>query len=81
MAVDSGVRDSIGGEEDINRRKDKRHRKSRMDARTRERLPVLPVVVRSVDQRRKTTRALLEAGRRAKPGVKSMCDASSKVGS
>ena len=56
------------GEEEINRRKDKRHRKSRMDARTRERLPVLPVVVRSVGQRRETTGALLEAGRRAKPG-------------
>lgn len=56
------------GEEEINRRKDKRRRKSRMDARTRERLPVLPVVVRSVEGRRKGTRALLEAGRQAKPG-------------
>ena len=39
-----------------------------MDARTRERLPVLPVVIRCVDQRRTTSRALLEAGRHAKPG-------------
>ena len=56
------------GEEEINRRKDKRHRKSRMDARTRERLPVLPIVVRNVDQHRTTTRALLDAARQAKPG-------------
>ena len=34
------------GAEEINQRKAARHRKSRMDARTRERLPVLPVLVR-----------------------------------
>lgn len=45
------------GEEEINRKKAKRRLKSRMDARTRERLPVLPVVVRSVDQRRKAAHA------------------------
>ena len=56
------------GEEEINRKKDKRRRKSRMDARTRERLPVLPVVVRTVDDRRKAAAALLEAGRQARPG-------------
>jgi hypothetical protein len=56
------------GEEEINRKKSKRRRKSRMDARTRERLPVLPVVVRSVLDRRTTAEALLEAGRRALPG-------------
>ena len=33
------------GEEEIDRRKASAHRKSRMDARTRERLPVLPVLV------------------------------------
>ncbi len=33
------------GEEEINQRKAARHRKSRMDARTRQRLPVLPVLV------------------------------------
>ena len=43
------------GEEEINRKKSKRRRKSRMDARTRERLPVLPVVVRSVLDRRTAT--------------------------
>ncbi len=56
------------GEEEINRKKSKRLLKSRMDARTRERLPVLPVVVRSVLDRRTTAEALLEAGRRALPG-------------
>ena len=51
------------GEEEVNRRKAKRRRKSRMDARTRERLPALPVLVRSVNERRKASRALLEAAR------------------
>ena len=40
------------GAEEINRRKAKRKLKSRMDSRTRERLPVLPVVVRCVADRR-----------------------------
>ncbi|MBU3866915.1 site-specific integrase [Streptomyces sp. 4503] len=56
------------GSEEINRKKDKRRRKSRMDARTRERLPVLPVLVRSVDQRRKDAAAVLAAARDAAPG-------------
>jgi integrase len=55
------------GSEEINRRKDKRHRKSRMDARTRERLPVLPTLVRAVDQHRKDAAALLEEARRTPP--------------
>jgi hypothetical protein len=56
------------GAEEINQRKTARHRKSRMDARTRERLPALPVLVRTVDERRKTAGALLEAARRTRPG-------------
>jgi integrase len=56
------------GEEEINRRKAKRHLKSRMDARTRERLPALPIVVAGVEAHRKASRALLEAGRHAAPG-------------
>ena len=56
------------GEEEINRRKAKRRLKSRMDARTRERLPALPVLVRSVNERRKASRALLEAARQTAPG-------------
>lgn len=56
------------GEEEINRRKAKRQRKSRMDARTRELLPALPALVRAVDQRRKAADVLLQAARLAHPG-------------
>ncbi|MGW4720837.1 site-specific integrase, partial [Nocardia sp. NPDC004260] len=56
------------GAEEINRRKDKRQRKSRMDARTRERLPVLPLLVSTTQQRHKDAQALLEAATRARPG-------------
>ena len=56
------------GSEEISRRKDKRRRKSRMDARTRERLQVLPVLARTVAQRRAQAAGLLEAARQAKPG-------------
>jgi hypothetical protein len=56
------------GEEEINQRKAARQRKSRMDARTRQRLPVPPILVRSVDERRKTTDALLQAAHRTRPG-------------
>jgi integrase len=55
-------------QEEIGQRKFARHRKSRMDARTRERLPVLPVLVRTVDERRKAAAALLEAARKTPPG-------------
>jgi len=53
---------------EINQRKAARHRKSRIDARTRERLPVLPVLLRSVSQRRKDADALLRAARATLPG-------------
>ena len=56
------------GSEEISRRKDKRRRKSRMDARTRERLPVLPVLAATVAQRRTQAAELLEAARQARPG-------------
>jgi integrase len=56
------------GQEEISQRKFARHRKARMDARTRERLPVLPVLVSTVDERRKNSAAILEAARRARPG-------------
>lgn len=49
------------GAEEINRRKAKRHRKARMDARTRQRLPVLPDLVRSVDEHRRAAGRLLDA--------------------
>jgi hypothetical protein len=53
---------------EINQRKAARHRKSRIDARTRERLPVLPVLVQSVSQRRKAADALLCTARATPPG-------------
>src|SRR5439155_6822940 len=49
-------------------RKFKRRHKARMDARTSERLPVLPVLTRTVDQRRKTAEDLLRAAQHADPG-------------
>ena len=55
-------------EEEVSRRKLKRHRKSRMDARTRERLPILPTLVRTVNEQRKTTDAVLQAARQTQPG-------------
>jgi hypothetical protein len=45
-----------------------RHRKSRMDARTRERLPVLPVLIRCAAQQHADAAALLHAARTARPG-------------
>jgi hypothetical protein len=48
--------------------KAQRHRKSRMDARTRERLPVLPVLVRSAARQHADARALLQAARDTRPG-------------
>ena len=56
------------GSEEISRRKDKRRRKSRMDTRTRERLPVLPVLARTVAQRRTQAAGRLEAARQTAPG-------------
>jgi integrase len=49
------------GAEEVNRSKHKRQRKARMDARTRERLPVLPALVRSVNHHRVRSAALLAA--------------------
>jgi hypothetical protein len=49
-------------------RKEKNRRKSRMDQRTRERLPVLPALATAVDQSRKAAAARLEAARAARPG-------------
>ncbi|MDX3248852.1 site-specific integrase [Streptomyces sp. ME18-1-4] len=54
--------------DELENRKVQRRRKARMDARTRERLPVLPILVRSVDQRRRDAAAVLEAARNADPG-------------
>jgi integrase len=56
------------GSEEVSRRKDMRRRKSRMDARTRERLPVLPVLAATVAERRRQAAELLEAAAQAEPG-------------
>ena len=54
--------------DDLVRRKAIRRRKARMDARTRDRLPVLPALAAAAAQWRKDALALLEAGRQARPG-------------
>ena len=53
---------------DVEHRKLKRHRKARMDARTRERLPVLPVLVATVERRRAAAAELLAAAQAIEPG-------------
>jgi len=53
---------------EIGSRKTSQHRKSRMDARTRERLPVLPALVSAVARHRTDTAALLTAARQAAAG-------------
>jgi site-specific recombinase XerD len=53
---------------DVTHKKDRSRRKSRMDARTRERLPVLPALVSWVGAERARTVELLAAAERAQPG-------------
>ena len=54
---------------DINWRKETRHCKSRMDARTRERLPLLPALVRHAAQRHQHAEELLRAACQTRPGA------------
>jgi hypothetical protein len=54
--------------QEITSRKTAQHRKSRMDARTRERLPVLPALASAIGRQRKDAAALLGAARQAQPG-------------
>jgi integrase len=54
--------------QETNPSKAKRQHKARMDTRTRERLPVLPLLVRTVEQRRNDAEALLQAARQTPPG-------------
>ncbi len=56
------------GAEEINQRKAARRRKARMDARTRERLPVLPVLVRTAAERHKQAETSLQTARQTTPG-------------
>jgi Phage integrase family len=53
---------------DVSHKKDRSRRKSRMDQRTRERLPVLPALVSWVDGERARTAGLLTATQAAAPG-------------
>jgi hypothetical protein len=55
--------------EDLARQKEIRSRKSRMDLRTRERLPVLPMLARHVHRRRVETAALLREADKTTPGA------------
>jgi hypothetical protein len=54
---------------DVNSRKEDRRRKSRMDARTRERLPVLPVLVRSAAEHHARTAEALAAASAPRPAA------------
>ena len=55
-------------DEEMSRKKERSHRKSRMDQRTRERLPVLPVLVAAVDAARSKTAEILAAAQATAPG-------------
>jgi integrase len=63
-AVPSPVSDT-----EISRARDLRRRKARMDARTRERLPVLPVLTRTAADRKISAARQLQAGREMQPGA------------
>jgi DNA repair exonuclease SbcCD ATPase subunit len=54
---------------DTNRWKDRQHQKSRIDQRTRERLPVLPALVRTVEQRHREATERLQAAQNTAPGA------------
>jgi integrase len=54
---------------DIQYKKQKSRTKARMDARTRERLPVMPALIAATDRNRKDTAARLEAVRGTPPGA------------
>jgi hypothetical protein len=54
--------------EEASHTKERRHRKSRMDQRTRERLPVLPVLAAAADRARRDSAERLRAAAQAAPG-------------
>jgi Phage integrase family len=54
---------------DVSHKKDRSHRKSRMDQRTRERLPVLPALISWVAAERDRTAELLAAAESTQPGA------------
>ncbi|GGM26312.1 hypothetical protein GCM10010129_83480 [Streptomyces fumigatiscleroticus] len=56
-------------DDEIHKAKEPKRRKARMDQRTRERLPVLPILVSTADRRRRTAADLLQAARNTEPGA------------
>jgi integrase len=62
-AVTCPIRD-----EEMSRKKERAHRKSRMDQRTRERMQVLPLLISTVDTARKATVERLTVARAVAPG-------------
>jgi len=56
-------------DEDLTRKKEHRQRQSRMDQRTRERMPVLPALAAAVDRARKETAERLDQARHTSPGM------------
>ncbi|MET9248705.1 hypothetical protein [Nonomuraea sp. NPDC003709] len=56
-------------DDEIHKTKDRKHRKARMDQRTRERLPVLPALISTADRRRHTATKLLQAAQNTAPGA------------
>ncbi|MFE2447768.1 tyrosine-type recombinase/integrase, partial [Streptomyces sp. NPDC059426] len=56
-------------DDEIQKAKERKRRKARMDQRTRERLPVLPILVSTADRRRRTAADLLQAARNTEPGA------------
>lgn len=54
--------------DDIRSRKERGHRKSRMDQRTRERIPALPTLIANIERARRDAAELLEAARKCPPG-------------
>jgi hypothetical protein len=57
------------GRQELSRRKYLRRRRARMDERTRERLPILPVLVEVTNRWRKDAAAQLGAARTVEPGA------------
>ncbi|MGW3654694.1 hypothetical protein ACWD6R_02780 [Streptomyces sp. NPDC005151] len=56
-------------DDEIHKAKERKRRKARMDQRTRERLPVLPVLTSTADRRRRAAADLLQAAKNTEPGA------------
>ncbi|WP_406385199.1 hypothetical protein [Streptomyces sp. NBC_01618] len=56
-------------DDEIRKAKERKRRKARMDQRTRERLPVLPVLTSTADRRRRAAAELLQVARNTEPGA------------